>query len=253
MKMKKSDRFLLAAGIFPVLIVAIIFINLWMMRDDVRDAKSAQPKSASQVEKTFDLKDFSVVSIQGNWACINIVQSDGDYKVVIKAPGNIMDNIKVEKDANTLSLAIVPGKEEPEGDKQGPEATIVLPRITKLELAGVIPVYLSGIRTDDLSVNMQGIISILPADASDVSPGPSMEIKTLSLGGNGVFDVELMDASVINAGVNFLGIYRINLSMNGGRLSGSLGGIGNLLYSGDVSKDEIQINNPASSVVHKTR
>jgi len=238
MKMKKSNRILLAVGAVPVIVVvsAIIIGRSFLPNETIKTIDASSAAYGTEGVKSFDIEGFSWISIKGNWT-VNVVQKDG-YKVEINAPEEILEKIIVEKRDNTLVL----DKGQAAIDSNGNislEATITLPSVSKIEINGVTNLDMSGIMADSLAIETQGVTRIV---------GNGGKIRDLSLKGKGVSTVDLNGISSTNAGVDYEGTYTINLMMDGGRLTGRLDGVGKLKYSGNITSNEVRVHGPANSV-----
>lgn len=240
MKMKNSNKILIAAGAIPFVVVisAIIAIRVFFLNDIVKVIETPSFSSGKQSSKIVKAEGFDEISVVGPWT-LHVYQGIG-YNTEISAPKNIIDKIVAEKRGDKLSIVEGPGPADLMNNVRL-EATITLPMLTKLDLNGVINLDLYEINGDNLSINMQGVTRIAGYDG---------KVKDLSLSGKGVLTIDLSGLSATNANVNYDGTYMINLKMNGGRLTGGLGGVGRLNYGGDVSSNEIQLKNPASGMVH---
>jgi hypothetical protein len=239
MKMKNSNKILLGAGLIPVLIIILMFLALKIMPNNAFKNMSSQ--SGAKASRTIDLRDFSKLSIKGVWA-IHLIQGS-DYKVEIKALEESIDKIKVEKRDSILFIDDNPNSLK-SNDNKNQEATIILPVLDEIDLNGVNNLNLSGIKCEDFSIHTEGATRISNSDGS---------IQNLSIGGNGVSTINLSGISVTNAIIEYQGVYYINLLMNGGRLSGRLDGLGSFNYQGDVSVNEIKVNNNSNKVTHQSR
>jgi hypothetical protein len=240
MRIKTSNKFLLAAGITPVLIICVTLLILRiMMSGDNLKAKESSSAPGPQTEKTIDLDGFNKISVSGPWT-VHIIQGD-NCKVIINAPQNVMDKISVKRGGATL---FVDENQHVFSQISNAhlEATITLPLISELNTNGVINLDLSGIKNDSLILNMAGVTKIT---------GSSSTIQNLSLTDNGVSTIDLSGVPIVNANVLCEGTFNIDLLMNGGRLAGNLNGVGTLSYKGEVSSNDIHVNSPVSKVVHR--
>jgi len=234
--MKKSDKLIMVVGMIPVLIVLIIFLYLKSIHDDVQNAKSLQEKSGSQVTKLVDLEGVSMISADGNWK-IHIVQGKSS-KAEMKIPENMQDKINFNKSGSMFRLG--------ENRKilgtindEHLEATIITPVIETIYLRGTNFLDLSNINNESFSIDMQGVTTV---------SGSKSTIQNLSIIGSGVSKMNLSGVSVTNASIEYYGSYNINLAMNGGKLSGRLGGVGILNYDGNISVNEVKIDSQLGKV-----
>jgi hypothetical protein len=250
MKMKKGPRCLLIAGAMPVLIILIIFLYLNVTGKDARQAVASQAKSTPLSSKTYDLKDFSEVSVNGSCSLISITQRESVYMVKLIGPKDILDVVKVEKTGARVSVALEKPLHSNPDTTDDLSILIILPRITAIDLSGVTPVNLVGIDADTLSINTQGVTRFITQSDEGSTKKPECSFKTLILSGSGILDANLINCITTNAVINYQGTYDIILTMNGGSLSGNLGGIGRLDYIGNVTRNEIKVSDPAGMVVY---
>jgi hypothetical protein len=252
MKMKKSNKILLVAGATPILVIFLLLLatRITLPEDDLKVISSIYNVSPHTTKK-IDLAGFNEISAKGDWK-IHLIQGD-TYKVEIKAKEDMIGRLPVEKRGSILFLGeqaspstnmnnptrinIILGKNN---DKL-PEVTIILPMVSRINLDGMINLDLSGIKNNDLSIHIMGPIEI---------SGSNCTINNISISGTAMSALNLSNINVTNANVDLDGGYTISLLMAGGRLSGRLGGIGKLIYSGNVSENTIQVDNPKSSIIH---
>ena len=97
------------------------------------------------------------------------------------------------------------------------EATITLPLIERIDVNCITNLDLSGIKNDFLKITMNGVTKISASDSS---------FQELSLFESGVSTIDLSNVPVTNAEVECDGTFTVDLTMNGGRLFGSLNGVG---------------------------
>ncbi len=64
--------------------------------------------------------------------------------------------------------------------------------------------------------------------------------------------MNLGDISIRNAELDCKGVININLTLNGGELTGSLKGVGELRYAGEISRESIRIKGPCK-ITRETR
>jgi hypothetical protein len=110
------------------------------------------------------------------------------------------------------------------------EATITMPALEGIDLAGASELTLSGFSGEQLDITASGATEI---DGSDGSYGE----LTLIVSGAG--DVDLEEVGVTDARVVLSGAGDIKLNMNGGVLSGSVSGAGHISYRGTVREESV--------------
>jgi hypothetical protein len=242
MRIKTSNKILLAAGITPVLVIFITLLILRiMMSGDALKAIASSSEPGPQTTKTIDLDAFNKISVVGPWT-VHIIQGS-NYKVIINAPQNVIDKLIVKRGGANLFLFIDENQRVfSQINNTYLEATITLPFISELDINGVINLDLSEIKNDSLILNINGVTKITAS---------SCTVQNLSLTEKGIANIDLSGVPIANANLECDGTFNIDLLMNGGRLSGNLNGVGNLSYKGEVSVNDIQVNSPMSKVVHR--
>jgi len=93
-------------------------------------------------------------------------------------------------------------------------------------------VELAGLSLDRLRVTVDGAASIRGVD---------MEIEELEVDVEGAGNVDFRRARVVNARVQADGASNVTMTMDGGRLTGVLRGVGNVSYGGEVSEESIRV------------
>jgi len=149
-------------------------------------------------------------------------------RVVVKAPHDAIDKLVVENRARTLILDKGGLGNHPHAELK---ASIITPMLTDLGVKGLVRLDFSGFHADRLSIRTDGATTLT---------GRENRIRELHLSGEGMTDINLKENPVTSADVRYEGMYTIRLSMTGGTLSGSIKGLGKILYDGHVREERIQ-------------
>ena len=120
---------------------------------------------------------------------------------------------------------------------------ITMPVLHALRTKGVVNLTLSGFETDRLSMRFEGVTSVR---------GQEGRIGDLRFRGQGVSRMDLRDVPVRTADLDCEGVIKIDLTMAGGELTGSIKGVGELRYAGETSRESIQREGPCK-VTRETR
>jgi hypothetical protein len=177
-----------------------------------------------------DLSGFDRVDARGRWE-IDIQRGDA-WDVVLAYSENAEDRLDVRVENGRLVLednrrgwSWFGG-----GNDETFEATITMPALEGIELAGASELTLSGFSGDQLDITASG------ANEIDASNGTYREL-TLIVSGAG--EVDLDEISVDDARVVLSGAGDIKLNMNGGVLSGTVSGAGHISYRGTVREENV--------------
>jgi hypothetical protein len=186
------------------------------------------------VSRELPLAGFTAIEVSGHWE-IELTRGE-TTQVKVKAPGDVLENLLVEKQAGTLILR-TDKKWRPSPGKV--TALITMPSLSDLRLSGLVSLELSGFSSESLTVYTTGSTSIT---------GKGNHIHNLHLKGKGLSNLNLRQNSVINADLRYEGVYKIELSMAGGELTGKIKGVGKVIYNGEVRKESIRKDGPCKVI-----
>jgi hypothetical protein len=222
--MRNSQR--VVAAVLGGLVALMLVIAIW-----IRVFAPRVPElSGERGSRTYDYANFDGVEISGGWQ-VTIERGDA-WRVAVDAPTELLDSVSVDRDGDTLGLAVDSGSWF-RGfglDHNGPEATITMPALDSIALSGASQVSFSGFDGERLSIASSG--------ASEIRATTS-RFDALSLELSGAGNADLDEISVTNAEVSASGAANVRLNMTGGRLTGEMSGAGNLAYRGTVSEQSI--------------
>jgi hypothetical protein len=209
---------------------AIVFLLLVIAISARVTAPTAPALSGERASRTYDYANFDGVEISGQWQ-VTVERGDG-WRVAVDAPAELLDELRVERSADALTLGYEGGWSFGPFGRQtrGPQATITMPVLASIILSGTSTLSFTGFEGDRLSLTSSG--------ASEVRAG-SGRFETLTLVMSGAGNVDLDDVVVTNAEVRVSGAGNLKLNMAGGRLTGSMSGAGNLDYRGTVSEQSV--------------
>lgn len=228
--MKTSNKILLISGSSLIGIVIVFLLLFRLTLGNSITAEKVKDSNKPTVSREFLLTGFTAIEVSGQWK-IELTRGE-TTQVKIKAPGDVMEDLSVEKEAGALILST---DKKWRHSKRKVTALITMPSLSDLRLNGVVNLGLSGFRSQHLIINTSGVTSI---------KGKGNHIHNLNLIGKGVSNLNLRRNSVINADLNYKGVYKIELSMAGGELTGKLKGAGKVIYNGEVSKESIRKDGP---------
>jgi hypothetical protein len=215
--------------------IVIVFLLLFRLTlgtsintDEGKD--SDRPK----VSREFPLADFTAIEISGHWE-IELAYGE-TTQVKVEAPGEVMERLSIEKQGGTLILSTDKSWRPDPGKVT---ALITMPSLSGLRVSGLVSLKLSGFSSDSLTIHTTGSTSIT---------GTGNHIYNLHLKGKGLSNLNLRQNSVINADLHYKGVYKIELSMAGGELTGQIKGVGEIIYDGEVRKEKILKDGPCKVI-----
>ena len=106
-------------------------------------------------------------------------------------------------------------------------------RQINMDLSGSGNLRLEEFTADNMEVRVNGSGSVRASNS---------RVQQLDVGMNGSGSVDFKDLLAVNARVDLVGAGNTSLTMDGGRLEGTLRGSGNIEWYGTVSKESIEIS-----------
>jgi hypothetical protein len=232
--MRKSHIVLLSAFAFLVLLVAggVIATRIIVAKMESGRYADAAAASAEPVSHHPDLSGFSRIDTRGVW---DITLTRGPkWDITLDYPPRLKDRVDARVEGDRLLLATNRsfGLFGFSGDNRI-KATIVMPALSGLDLAGASTLNVGGFDGDSLSIKASGASKIRGQDS---------RYKRLDLIVNGAGDVNFSGVVADDARVVLSGAGDVTLNMNGGTLSGTVSGAGKVRYHGTVSKQDVVVN-----------
>lgn len=190
--------------------------------------RARRPGPAASVSR--DLSGFERIDARGVWQ-IDIEQGD-TWDVVLAYSENAEDrlDVRVENERLILEQRRRGWSWFGGGDDETLEATITMPALEGIDLAGASELTLSGFSGNQLDITASG------ANEIDGSNGSYRELRLVV---SGAGDVDLDEIVVDDARVVLSGAGDIKLNMNGGVLAGSVSGAGHIIYRGTVREENV--------------
>ncbi len=226
--MKPSKIAILSAG---GVVAGTIVVGALVVRIALSQVEPEAPGPTERAPGSFDLTGFSEIEITGSWR-INITRGD-DWQVRFSYPEDARDELEASVSGERLRL---------DGDSRGRwfrssnesfGADIVMPTLEELELAGDAEIEFSGFEGARLVIDIAGAAQL---------EGRNGGFDELDLSVAGASEIDLGGIVVTDARVDLVGASDVTLAMNGGELTGSMAGAGNIKYHGTVSREMVDVD-----------
>jgi hypothetical protein len=216
--------------------MVIVFLLIFRLTLGNTIKTTARPINSEKptVSRDFPLAGFTAIEVTGHWE-IDITRGE-TTRVKVKAHEDVLKNLSVEKQAGTLILRTEKKWRRSPGKVT---AFITVPLLSELRLSGLVSLELNGFTSESLKVYTTGSTSIT---------GKGNHIHHLYLKGEGLSNLNLRRNEVINAELRYEGVYKIELSMAGGELTGTIEGVGKVIYDGEVRKESIRKEGPCKVI-----
>ena len=221
--MRNSQRAVVAA--LGLVVVVILGVVTWIRLN----AQAAPELSGQRSSRTYDLTGFDGVSISGQWE-VTIERGD-TWRVAVDVPAEVINDLRVELDGDDVSLGFERGWWF--GDDNARtllRATIALPALESVVLSGAPALSFSGFAGERLELVASGAAKI---------EGLASRFDVLDLTMSGAGSADLDEVPVTDAEVTVSGAANVRLRMAGGRLTGHMSGVGNLVYLGTVTEQSV--------------
>ena len=239
--MRKSQIAVLSAAAAVALIIVgaivaarIIVAQISTGEYGERAADRSEARVANLAADDLDLSGFDRIDARGTWE-VSVTQG-AEWDVSLEYSDEVADELRVRVEGDRLVL----GYDEHEGfswwrgfDFDGPDkvvATITMPALEALDLSGATEIEFSGFSGQELGITASGAAEINGSEGS---------YQELTLVVSGLSDVDLGELVVDDARLVLSGAGDVTLNMNGGALSGTVSGAGNVRYRGSVRQENV--------------
>jgi len=233
--MKTSSKILVITFSLILLFIAgMIIVSRFAMERDYSETRDEFRSADTELIK-HDLKDFTEVSVSGNWD-VTITRED-TFEVRVFYPKETKNKLNVSKHGSKLELISI-GNMRNHHDPF--KAEIHMPKLAKIrsELASIV--RFDGFKSPNLDLQIEGVGLITGGDNV---------IENLELSTDGASQIDLKFSAVTNANLDINGAGKVRLNMAGGKLTGSANSAGSITYSGSVSEQDVQTNGAVA--IHK--
>ncbi|MBU4445120.1 DUF2807 domain-containing protein [bacterium] len=223
--MKNSNKILLIT-----LIVIVVFLTGMIITTRIILHNSSCKASAFSddefVQQKFSCEDFNSLKIYGRWS-IDIEQGD-DYSVIVYYPEEFSDRISVDQHSSNL---IIDSNINWHSRRGIFRADIIMPQLESIEIVEGASISFEDFSCDHLNIKTTGAAEI---------KGRNSSINDLDMVCDGASYVNLRHSKIVNATLHSSGASRVELTMNGGKLSGTASGASSIVYYGEVAKQDIE-------------
>lgn len=191
------------------------------------------PGSGPAVDRRLALDGFDGVDVRTPME-VELIRGDG-WNVELSYPEGSADELDVSVENRTLVLG---SSEEGRpwrwfGGGGHYHARIVMPALERVDISRAGTVSLAGFEGDSLDINVAGAAKV---------EGRGGHYDKLTLTGRGAADFDLESMPVVDAQVHLDGASNVRLTMDGGVLSGTLSGVGNIEYAGNVEDERVDVS-----------
>jgi len=224
--MKVSNKILSGALLGVLGIGILILLVVKFSLDDRLSHKKPSVKSSEIGVKEIKLAGFKAVVLKGNWQ-VRIVQAD-EETIRVEGSEDLLADLLVHHKGSLVELHIPEHKK----DKRKLFLDVTMPRIKSLKILGVADVSISGFILEDFVIHAEGVTSI---------HGENGRTEKLAFKGKGVSKLNFQDFPTRSANLAGKGVIKIELTMAGGELTGSIEGVGHVRYKGKAGHESIQI------------
>ncbi len=179
--------------------------------------------------KLQDMRDFNAIKADGNW---DIELSQGDtWQIKLDYPEALAKDLQVYVFKQQLYLR---HKKNDWWQSNPPliKAVIIMPALTQLSVAGAGNVHLSGFTEAKTQLSLAGAVAL---------QGQDSRFEELEITVAGSSKLTMPSVTATDANINLAGSSSVTLTMDGGSLTGSIAGSGNIYYYGEVSTSKIDI------------
>lgn len=225
--MKKSVLiFLCWMGVlFLVMLSVFIYGRITLDRfvTDVPEMSSMDFEDWSNF--TVDLDDVDQLEFHGAWT-VFVTQGD-DEQAVIRSPGEEHWSLTQSGSSRRATFR------QAEDELYSFEIHVTVQDLTSVRNEGIIELTLNDLEMSEFKFVNDGMAYVT---------GNSSSIENLHIEDNGASEIDLFETPTRNAYISMDGAGNLQLNMTGGTLDGSLNGMGNISYRGNVSRENIQIH-----------
>jgi hypothetical protein len=171
------------------------------------------------VEKLYVFGGWDLQVRQGDEPALTVRASERvSERIDVSTSGETLE-LEVERNTNYINVKI--------------EATLVLPEITDIDIDGAANLEIEGFQQERLSIDVAGASNVEVYDS---------RFENVVVDVDGAANVDLSESAAVNVEVDLDGAANVELQMDGGRLTGTLDGLGQVTYRGEVLEETIEVD-----------
>jgi hypothetical protein len=227
--MKTSNKILWGSlgGLFATCVIFLVALRVLLGGD--LEANQAPERHAAYVTREIAMVDFTGVELEGNWRA-ELTQGPGE-RITVEGPEDLLSTLSARRRGDALLLQMSKGRR----DTRKLHLSVTMPALHSLRTKGVVDATFTGFDSRQLSIRAKGVTAVR---------GEQGRIGALRLSGKGVSKLDLRQVPTASAHLDCTGVIKIDLTMNGGELTGSIKGVGELRYAGETSRTTIRQEGP---------
>lgn len=150
----------------------------------------------NETTKRLDLRDFERIEISGVYELD--VEVGPDFSIILEGDADELDRVKAEVRGGALKLSQKDDRSFWRGrNRDGVEATITLPRLSGIDVSGVVDGAVRNIDADDFEIEISGV--------GDVEFDGRCKTLDASVSGVGDLDAERLECLVVDVSVSGVG------------------------------------------------
>ncbi len=234
----RNSQIVIVSALGFLTLLMIVMAGIGRVALSQSDSGATRPEASSavvvgdEITKTFDLRNFQSINVQGLWQ-VSLTQGDV-WQVEVSHSEDLEDdvNVYVRGDRLVLNRTSSGGWRWWRRTGTRLRAEIVMPELSELDLAGANQIDFSGFGGGRLKVEVAGANQVEGRDG---------RYDELDLSVAGASEIDLRTIVVTDAQVDLAGASDVILSMNGGILAGSMAGAGAIGYYGTVAEERVRI------------
>ena len=187
-------------------------------------AAAASEDGGPVVTRQLEVGGFAEIKLRGAWK-LELTQASG-YSVVLTGNQETVAAAEVSSDGDRLAIHL---DGSPEDDRRL-RIDITAPTLAALTVAGAVDGRITGLEATQLTVATKGASNLVFVDST---------VGDLVLETEGAANVNLEASLVANAVLDMAGASRLRINLNGGSLTGRVRGVGNIRYTGEASRVDL--------------
>ncbi|HUX14592.1 MAG TPA: DUF2807 domain-containing protein [Spirochaetia bacterium] len=237
MDTQKRLLFASIAGIVVVVGVMIV-VGRYLYVEKVRPAVEAAVNkvtetadgigSSPRLSQDFPVSSLKTLVVEGGW---EVSLTRGETATVhVEAPSGVIQDVRVESRDGNVTIGLVHEAKLLQGKLA---ARITSPALNRIEFRGGVNANIDGFVEPALWISLAGATTVT---------GTGNRIENFTVNCAGAANVNFRGSKTTNATVTAAGASNIVLTMNGGKLSGRLDGVGKVDYYGPVASESIAVS-----------